>query len=248
LGREIIRPFFFGRLGERLLVRWFDFYWVEWLFASSEFFQGLEIREYSYNLWVFYADGENHFCEMIQKGKLKYRKSRRMKGYDYSWRGLYFVTICAKRRQRHWGKVVDGRMQLSEFGRSAHQCWKEMSIHFPHARVLEFVVMPDHVHGLIEIYRGAFPNRERTSWPHFVKFESPSRTIGSIVRGYKIGVVKGMRASGFVGDVWLRDYDCRIIFNQSDRHRVMAYIRNNPRKFWQRSGGNIIRRGDAEGE
>ena len=154
-----------------------------------------------------------------------------MKGYDYSWRGLYFVTICAKRRQRHWGKVVDGRMQLSEFGRSAHQCWKEMSIHFPHARVLEFVVMPDHVHGLIEIYRGAFPNRERTSWPHFVKFESPSRTIGSIVRGYKIGVVKGMRASGFVGDVWLRDYDCRIIFNQSDRHRVMAYIRNNPKKW-----------------
>lgn len=80
------------------------------------------------------------------------RRSIRLPGYDYSRPGYYFVTICIHDRSlRFFGTVMDGLMILNEFGKYAGQCWHEIPIHFPHVKTDEFIVMPNHVHGIIVI-------------------------------------------------------------------------------------------------
>ena len=77
------------------------------------------------------------------------RRSMRLPGYDYSQAGAYFVTICTRGRVCVLGDVVDGRVRLSEFGRLAHSVWSELPRHYSHVRLDAWVVMPNHVHGIV---------------------------------------------------------------------------------------------------
>ena len=89
---------------------------------------------------------------MSKKFKNKYTiKSTRLENYEYSQNGLYFVTICAKDREELFGEVVNGKMMLNDAGKMADQFWREIPKHFPFVILDEFVVMPNHVHGIIEI-------------------------------------------------------------------------------------------------
>lgn len=78
-------------------------------------------------------------------------KSARLKNWDYSSQGHYFVTICAKDRASYFGRVIGGIVELSDIGGAAQECWKNIPAHFPHVELDEFVVMPNHVHGIIII-------------------------------------------------------------------------------------------------
>jgi REP element-mobilizing transposase RayT len=80
-----------------------------------------------------------------------HRRSIRLKGYDYSQRGAYFVTLVTHGRQCLFGQIVDGKMQLNEGGEITHQCWMEIPKHYPHVSLDAFVIMPNHVHGIIII-------------------------------------------------------------------------------------------------
>jgi hypothetical protein len=82
------------------------------------------------------------------------RRSIRLAGYDYAQAGAYFVTICAGGRNCLFGEIIDGEMQLNDAGRVATRCWNEIPAHFHHAALDEFVVMPNHVHGIIFITVG----------------------------------------------------------------------------------------------
>ena len=77
------------------------------------------------------------------------RRSIRLKGYDYSWPGAYFVSICAHNRECLFGEIVNGGMVLNDAGRMAEQCWHNIPLHFPHVELDAFVVMPNHVHGIL---------------------------------------------------------------------------------------------------
>lgn len=79
------------------------------------------------------------------------RGSIRLKGYDYRKPGYYFVTFCTKNRERFFGTVVDAKMQLSKIGEIVCQCWYEIPKHFNHVQLDAFIVMPDHIHGIIII-------------------------------------------------------------------------------------------------
>jgi putative transposase len=81
------------------------------------------------------------------------RRSIRIKDFDYSGKGNYFVTICCERRRPLFGEIVNGEMQLNAAGEIARQCWMAIPSHFPHVVLEEFVIMPDHVHGLIRIVK-----------------------------------------------------------------------------------------------
>ena len=81
------------------------------------------------------------------------RKLNRLKGYDYSQDGFYFVTICVQDRKCFFGDVKNGQMELSIVGKEAEKCWLEIPNHFPDAKLDEFVVMPNHIHGIIAIIR-----------------------------------------------------------------------------------------------
>ncbi len=82
------------------------------------------------------------------------RRSIRLKGYDYSQAGAYFMTICTQNRTCLFGEIVDGEMVLNDAGRMVEQCWRNIQAHFSHAALDEFVVMPNHIHGIVVINHG----------------------------------------------------------------------------------------------
>ncbi|GAB4531582.1 MAG: hypothetical protein Kow0063_11050 [Anaerolineae bacterium] len=95
-----------------------------------------------------------------------HRRSIRLKGYDYTQPGAYFVTMCTHNRAYLFGAVVDGEMRLNALGEVARQCWLAIPDHLPHATLDEFVIMPNHVHGIIWIVGanvGTDVGRSRTS-------------------------------------------------------------------------------------
>ncbi|REG78426.1 hypothetical protein [Algoriphagus antarcticus] len=109
-----------------------------------------------------------------------HRRSIRLKGYDYSKAGLYFITIWCKKRQCFFGEILKNGteqvMSLSKFGIIAKDCWFKIPSHYPNVVLHEFVVMPNPIHGIIEIAVGAndhSPLRRGKSI-----FRSPSRKIG----------------------------------------------------------------------
>jgi REP element-mobilizing transposase RayT len=82
---------------------------------------------------------------------MKERKLTRLKEYDYSQSGYYFVTICTKNMEEWFGKIADGRMVLNNQGEIAKDPWSEMPLHFEHVKIDEFIIMPNHVHGILII-------------------------------------------------------------------------------------------------
>lgn len=177
------------------------------------------------------------------------RRSIRLKGYDYSRAGRYFVTLNCQGRAHLFGTVVDGAMQLNEAGQVARDCWLAIPDHFPNVILHEFVIMPDHVHGILEIVgavranddspppKPKSPSPQDDSPPQTdakqqaVPFRSPSKTIGSIIRGFKIGVTKWMKANTDVHKVWQRNYHDHIIRDERAFQNISAYIRDNPKNW-----------------
>ena len=80
-----------------------------------------------------------------------HRRSIRLKNYDYSQNGMYYLTIVTQDRLRLFGEIENGNMVFSELGKFAHQCWLDIPQHYPQVVLHEFVIMPNHVHGIIEI-------------------------------------------------------------------------------------------------
>lgn len=83
--------------------------------------------------------------------KIHHRRSIGLKGYDYSRQGLYFITICCDKRRCLFGEITKGQMVLNEAGKFTNECWKEIPGHFPNAVLHEYIIMPNHVHGIIEL-------------------------------------------------------------------------------------------------
>ncbi|MFZ6037670.1 MAG: hypothetical protein ACOYU1_05445 [Bacteroidota bacterium] len=79
------------------------------------------------------------------------RHSIRLQGYDYAQPGVYFITIVAHDRKCLFGEIVNGDMRMNECGEMAQQCWLEIPNHFPQTQLDEYIIMPDHIHGIIII-------------------------------------------------------------------------------------------------
>ena len=79
------------------------------------------------------------------------RRSIRLKGYDYSKAGAYFVTICTQNKECLLGEIVDGKMILNDVGEFAKKCWNDIPLHFPHVKLDIYCIMPNHIHGIINI-------------------------------------------------------------------------------------------------
>ena len=85
------------------------------------------------------------------KTKTYHRRSIRLNGYDYAQNGNYFLTLCTRNRECLFGDLRDGKMYLSNYGGMVNECWQEIPLHFPQIILHEYVIMPNHVHGIIEI-------------------------------------------------------------------------------------------------
>jgi len=170
------------------------------------------------------------------------RKSIRLQGYDYSQAGAYFITVCTHNRVPLFGEIVDGVMVLNTAGQIVEKCWCAIPEHFPQVTLDEFVVMPNHVHGIITV--GAnnhlpqhylpLPSDEtpiQSNEPPRPLQHGTSRTIGSMVRGFKIGVTRWFRANTDIHAVWQRNYYEHIIRNEDAYLKIAEYIQTNPQRW-----------------
>ena len=184
---------------------------------------------------------------MADKYRNKYRiKSARLQNWDYGWNGAYFITICTQNRKHFFGEIVNSKMQLSEIGMFAEKYWYEIPQHFPFVKLGAFVVMPNHIHGIIIIEK---TNEERNvdvdvdvdvdvetqnfaslSSPSKNKFGPQSKNLASIVRGYKIGVTKNAKKIDSIWQ-WQSGYYDHIIRDDKSFKRISEYIIDNPIKW-----------------
>ena len=165
---------------------------------------------------------------------IHHRRSIRLKGHDYAGGGVYFVTLCAHREA---GDVFANAAAK----RVAEECWQKIPEHFPQAEAEEFVVMPDHVHGDIRMGVGAMGGAvgaKDFSPLQPVRPRGTSRTLGSVVRGFKIGMVKGLSADAGAR-IWHRNYYEMIVRSEEAERRIAEYIRMNPWRCVQELGGGL---------
>lgn len=162
---------------------------------------------------------------------LHHRRSIRLPRHDYTRGGVYFVTICTHGRQRFFGEIRQGRMCLCEAGLVVQNEWSRMPSIRKEIRLDAFVVMPDHLHGIV-----VFTNNE----PVESHLPCPARSLGAFVAGFKASTTKMLRPILDLPpgeSVWQRNYHERIIPNQQVLIRVRAYIEANPAR-WQHDHEN----------
>jgi putative transposase len=163
---------------------------------------------------------------MPLNASLHHRKSTRLKGWDYSNPGIYFVTLCVQDRACLFGEIIDGKMVMTDAGRYAKKCWMDIPSHFPAVELDEFVIMPNHIHRILMLRDVGANNHSPLQNPK--KSSGTSKTIGSVIRGFKIGVTKWFRGVVPDGVAWQRSFYDHIGRNEQELFRIRRYIRNNP--------------------
>ena len=141
------------------------------------------------------------------------RKSPRLKGYDYGEAGYYFVTICSYERRCIFGKVEDTAFIPSQVGQIASECWRLIPQYFPLIRLDQFVLMPNHLHGIIQIT------------------DSKAYTLSTIIGVYKAAVTRSVKQGACSLPVWQRSFYDRIIRSERALLALRQYIEDNPTQW-----------------
>ena len=183
--------------------------------------------------------------EIYMQKELPERKNIRLKEYDYSKSGYYFVTICVKDRCNILGDVVDGIMRLTEYGEIVNDEINNIEAHYDNILTDKYIVMPNHIHLILRIVGAplaapapplaapapplaapAPPLAAPAPLPEQTGAASGAPTIGNIIRGYKSGVSKQI---GF--SLWQRSFYDHVIRDKDDYLRIWQYIDENPAKW-----------------
>jgi putative transposase len=183
----------------------------------------------------------------------KYRiPSARLQTWDYGSQGLYFITICTKNRENYFGEIVPvetqniaslrysdpsietqniASLQPTPIGLITQKNWEEIPAHFPFVELDEFILMPNHVHGIL------FFNKPYSGEWNVNKFGPQSKNLGSVIRGYKASV-KTCAVTNQIEFVWQPRFHDHIIRSQEELNRIRQYIINNPLN-WQKDKANF---------
>lgn len=193
-----------------------------------------------------------------QKFKGKYRKtSHRLKEYDYSKEGAYFITICCKDRECLFGEITNGKMMYNEYGKISDFEWKNTENIRKNVTIDEYIIMPDHVHGIIfidyqipdephqttetsrrdTVHRVSTPPifcNEKNTTANREQFGKPTKnSIPTIIRSYKATVTTQINAKrnihGF--PIWQPGFYDRIIRDEEELNRIREYIIQNPQNW-----------------
>jgi REP element-mobilizing transposase RayT len=163
--------------------------------------------------------------------QIHHRRSIRLKDYDYASEGAYFVTTVTQGRVCIFGEIVDGKMRLNRYGEIVQEWWNEIPIHFPNVEIGAFVIMPNHVHGIIFI----LDQRTGAVFP-LHNGPKPLRisTLGQIIAYFKYQSTKEMNladGTGTIAKFWQRNYYERIIRNEKELKQKTDYILDNPSRW-----------------
>lgn len=178
--------------------------------------------------------------------RLRARRSLRLRAYDYSSAGAYFVTVCVRGRQLRLGEIVDGEARLWMEGQMVREVWEGLEDRVSTVGTDAFVVMPNHVHGIVVIQAGTGSppsdlvvveatgamNHAPTpaSLDSTVGVER-APTLGEVVRVFKAVSTRWIREVGDPEFGWQRNYYELVIRNEREMERARAYIAGNPARW-----------------
>lgn len=174
-------------------------------------------------------------------------ESCRLNNWDYSSPGAYYLTIVTHNRENLFGEIENNKMVLNDAGKIVYKCWMNIPEHFPHVMLDEMIIMPNHLHGIIFIIEKEIINNQNIVETHCVEtqnfaslqipnslgnqFGPQSRNLGSIIRGFKIGVTKWYREQGINQKIWQPRFYDHIIRYEAELKNIRQYIINNPLKW-----------------
>ena len=170
------------------------------------------------------------------------RRSIRLKGYDYAQPGTYFVTVVTLDRVCVFGDMVGGAMRLNGAGTLAQRTWEALPCRFPGIGLDAFVVMPNHIHGIVTIDQSVGVPLVGTQDDDHARMTAGAKastrvapTLGDVVGAYKsivtVEYARGMKTDGwrpFRGRLWQRNYYEHIIRDENELDRAREYVVNNP--------------------
>lgn len=169
------------------------------------------------------------------------RQSARYRGYDYSQPGAYFVTMVTRDHLCLFGKLINGKIHLDNLGKIVNDCWCQIPNHFNNIEVEPYIVMPNHIHGIITIInnhrRGTIyraptidnftsqPNNEN----YLDKFGKPvPGSLATVIRTYKAAVSRLARRELHMVNIWQRNYYEHIVRDEHELDKIVSYILANP--------------------
>lgn len=165
------------------------------------------------------------------------RKNIRWRRWDYRWDGLYFITICTQNRAHFFGEIKNGKMILSPVGVLADIFWHEIPKHAKGVTLDAFVVMPNHIHGIIilENETEPLPVKPREGEPDILRspdelrFQRPGKnSISTMVGGYKSAVTKHVNRLELQEDwAWQSRFHDHVIRNETSFNHIQNYIHTN---------------------
>lgn len=162
---------------------------------------------------------------------IRHRRSLRLKGYDYKQAGVYFVSMCTLNRTCFFGDIVNGEMMLNAEGQIVAEEWIKTAEIRNNIELDEWVVMPNHFHGILVINECRGTARRA---PTVEQFGKPvSNSIPTIIRSFKSAVTKRINElrNSPGAKIWQRNYYEHIIRNEDELNRIREYITNNPLKW-----------------
>lgn len=167
---------------------------------------------------------------------IQQRKAMRLKGYDYSQEGAYFITMCCQNRLSLFGSINEGDLILNDYGLIVEQIWNDLPIHFNGIiEIGQAVVMPNHFHGIVVITRNETPRQvDQISEREKPAFFECKTQLGKTIAYFKYQTTKLINAKRKTPGVkvWQRNYYDHIIRNDGSLRIIEQYILDNPRR-WQ---------------
>ncbi|MBR9916426.1 transposase [bacterium] len=177
---------------------------------------------------------------MMKQKKLPNRQSMRLQGYDYSTPGFYFITICTNQKECLFGDVINGEMHMNECGVVASDYLKQIDTRYPNTIIHEHIVMPNHIHVIIEIvntipFVGAIHESplQRNANPELYRNHCRKMLIPKIIGWYKMNTAKQINLIRKTPGtkIWQRNYYDHIIRNEESLFYIREYIKNNPKNW-----------------
>ena len=164
--------------------------------------------------------------------KIHHRHSIRLRGYDYTQAGAYFVTVVSRGRETLFGEIVGGEMRLNRFGEIVREEWERTSVIRPEVELGAYVVMPNHIHGILIFHADVVYTVGATRRVAPTKTLQPG-SLGAIMAQFKSNATKRINllrdTEGSV--IWQRNYYEHIIRNQQDLELTWLYIESNPARW-----------------
>ena len=170
-----------------------------------------------------------HFVPMVYDAAKHYRRSIRLRGYDYRQAGIYYVTICSFEKRCVFGKIENDEFIPNAYGRIVMDCWLDIKNHIPFPTLDEWQLMPNHLHGLLVLSAEKSAGGDSTE----SQFQVPAGSLGIVVRGFKAAVKRRINAARAERElapveVWQSNYHEHIVLDEEDLDRIRRYIIENP--------------------